>query len=45
MENIRIERPQTVIKPLINAISSNTKTKIAAAVQEFVNRIKDKHLN
>jgi hypothetical protein len=44
MPNSMIERPYTVIKPLIVPISSDVKTKIAAAVQEFVNRIKDKHL-
>lgn len=45
MATTRIERPTTVIKPLIAAIPTNTKVKIATAVQEFVNRVKDKHLN
>ena len=45
MSNIRIERPSTVIKPLIASIPSNTKVKIAAAVQEIVNKIKIKHLS
>lgn len=45
MATTRIERPTTVIKPLIASIPSNTKIKIATAVQEFVNRIKNKHLN
>ena len=44
MSNKMIERPNTVIKPLIVPISSNTKVKTSAAVQEFVNRIKAKHL-
>jgi hypothetical protein len=44
MANTMIERPNTVIKPLIVPISSNAKIKIATAVQEFVNRIKAKHL-
>lgn len=45
MASTRIERPTTVIKALIAPIPSNTKVKIATAVQEFVNRIKDKHLS
>jgi hypothetical protein len=45
MANTRIERPTTVIKALIAPIQSETKTKIATAVQEFVNRIKNKHLS
>ena len=44
MANTRIERPKTVIKELIVPITSEKKVKIAAAVQEFVNRIKEKHL-
>jgi len=41
----RIERPQTVIKVLVKPISVELKTKISSAVQSFVNRVKDKHLN
>lgn len=44
MANTRIERPATVIKELIEPITSSKKVQIAAAVQEFVNRIKAKHL-
>jgi hypothetical protein len=44
MSSTRIERPTTVIKKLIAPITSEKKVKIAAAVQEFVNRIKEKHL-
>ena len=44
MANTRIQRPNTVIKPLIVPVSSNTKIKVATAIQEFVNRVKDKHL-
>ena len=44
MSSTRIERPTTVIKKLIAPIASEKKVKIAAAVQEFVNRIKEKHL-
>jgi hypothetical protein len=45
MASTRIERPTTVIKALIAPIPSETKTKIATAVQEVVNRIKNKHLS
>jgi hypothetical protein len=44
MANTRVERPTTVIKEIIAPITSEKKVKIAAAVQEFVNRIKEKHL-
>lgn len=44
MANIRIERPTTVIKALITPIPSDTKVKVANAIQSVVNRIKDKHL-
>jgi hypothetical protein len=44
MANTRVERPSTVIKEIIAPITSEKKVKIAAAVQEFVNRIKEKHL-
>jgi hypothetical protein len=39
-----VERPTTVIKNIVAPISSSEKTQIATAVQEFVNRIKTKHL-
>ena len=45
MASTRIERPTTVIKALIAPIPSNTKVKIATAVQDFVTRIKNKHLS
>ena len=44
MANTRVERPATVIKEIIAPITSEKKVKIAAAVQEFVNRVKAKHL-
>jgi hypothetical protein len=44
MANPRVERPTTVIKNLIAPITSDKKVKIAAAIQEIVNRIKEKHL-
>jgi hypothetical protein len=44
MANTRIERPATVIKELIAPLTSSKKAQVAAAVQEFVNRIKAKHL-
>jgi hypothetical protein len=44
MGNTRVERPATVIKELIAPITSEKKVKIAAAIQELVNRIKAKHL-
>jgi len=44
MANNHTVRQPTVIKTIIAPISSETKTQIAAAVQEFVNKIKDKHL-
>jgi hypothetical protein len=44
MANNQTFRPTTVIKKLIVPVSSEKKVQIAAAVQEFVNRIKAKHL-
>ncbi len=44
MANTRVERPTTVVKELIAPISSTKKVQIATAVQEIVNRIKNKHL-
>lgn len=44
MASNRIERPRTVVKELITPITSTKKIQIAAAVQEFVNRVKSKHL-
>jgi hypothetical protein len=44
MANTRIERPTTVIKELIAPLTSSKKSQVSAAVQEFVNRIKAKHL-
>ena len=44
MANTRVERPTTVIKELIEPITSEKRVKSAAAVQEIVNRIKEKHL-
>lgn len=44
MANIRVERPNTVVKEIIAPITPTKKAQIAAAVQEFVNRIKAKHL-
>jgi hypothetical protein len=44
MANTIVERPMTVIKELVAPITSEKKVKIAAAVQEFVNRVKAKHL-
>ena len=45
MSNTRIERPNTVIKPKVVAISNDVKVKISNAVQEVVNKIKEKHLS
>lgn len=41
---IKEERPNTVIKPLITPLSTDVKSKIAAAFQAVVNKIKEKHL-
>jgi DNA-binding cell septation regulator SpoVG len=44
MANNSTVRKANVIKNIVGPISESTKTQIAAAVQEVVNRIKDKHL-
>lgn len=44
MANNQIQRPTTVIKKLIVPITPEKKVQVAAAIQEFVNRVKDKHL-
>jgi len=44
MANNQTFRPATVVKEIIAPVSSAKKIQIAAAIQEFVNRIKDKHL-
>jgi hypothetical protein len=41
----RIERPITVIKSIINPLSTDVKTKISTAFQSFVTILKDKHLS
>jgi hypothetical protein len=45
MANTTTERPTTVIKPVIVALNSELKTKVALAIQEFVTKVKDKHLS
>lgn len=45
MANNRIERPEQVIKKIVKPVSNETKTKIAAAFQSIVNKIKEKHLS
>ena len=42
---IRQERPTTVIKAVINPLSTDIKTKISTAFQSFVTAVKDKHLS
>jgi hypothetical protein len=44
MQVNKIERPQTVIKVLIVPIANELKTKTSAAIQTFVNKVKEKHL-
>jgi hypothetical protein len=44
-EKIRVERPITVIKPIIAPISNDVKVKVASAIQAAVTAIKDKHLS
>lgn len=44
MSNVRIERPNTVIKATITPVSNTVKTKVSAAIQSVVNAIKAKHL-
>jgi hypothetical protein len=46
MSNIvKLERPKTLIKVQVNAISNELKNKVKIAVQEVVTKIKEKHLN
>lgn len=45
MSNVRIERPNTVIKTTIAQISSPVKVKVANAIALVVNKIKEKHLS
>jgi hypothetical protein len=40
----RIERPAQIIKSNITPISIGLKTKLSAAIQTVVNKIKEKHL-
>ena len=44
MSNTTIQRPTTVIKAIVTPINPTLKTKVAAAIQTFVTKIKDKHL-
>lgn len=39
------QRPTTVIKAIVNPISTDIKLKISTAFQSFVNKVKDKHLS
>jgi hypothetical protein len=41
---IREERPSTVVKAVVNPLSTDIKTKISTAFQLFVTKIKEKHL-
>ena len=41
----RVERPDNVIKRIVSPLTSDTKTKISAAIQVVVNKIKEKHLS
>ncbi len=41
----RIERPNTVIKPIIKPLSTDLKTKTATAFQAFVTAVKVKHIS
>lgn len=43
--NIRIERPNSVIKVNISQVDSAIKVKTATAIQAVVNKIKEKHLS
>ena len=40
----KTERPNTVIKTLVVPITNDVKIKTAQAIQNVVNRIKEKHL-
>jgi len=42
---IREERPPTVIKAIVNPLSTDLKIKISTAFQAVVTAIKDKHLS
>jgi hypothetical protein len=44
MSNVRIERPNTVIKVTVSPVSSVLKAKVSTAIQSVVNAIKAKHL-
>jgi hypothetical protein len=41
---IRLERPNQHIKVQVNSVSTELKNKVKVAVQEVVNKIKEKHL-
>jgi hypothetical protein len=43
-ESVRVERPAQTIKANVTPISTDVKVKVAAAFQEVVNKIKEKHL-
>jgi hypothetical protein len=43
-ELIKVERPDVHIKVEVNSISEELKNKVKTAVQEVVNKIKEKHL-
>jgi hypothetical protein len=40
----KLERPEQHIKVQVNSISTELKNKVKIAVQEVVNKIKEKHL-
>jgi len=42
---IREERPSTIVKAVVNPLSTDIKTKISTAFQSLVTAIKDKHLS
>jgi hypothetical protein len=42
---IREERPSTIVKAVVNPVSTNIKAKISTAFQAFVTAVKDKHLS
>lgn len=44
-QNIRVERPAQVIKPVVAPLSNELKTKVSTAFQSFVNTLKAKHLS
>lgn len=45
MSTKRIERPAQTIKANIAPLNNNVKSKVVLAVQEFVSKIKQKHLS